>query len=463
MDAILDSSVFSPLGSPSNGKDGTRARDWSKVFTPVNPSPKSLNHSHHPLEPEIIPFSGEKLASGGDDWKLCLVGYSIGRRPFYEAFLGAINKTWALKGSVQLLSLSDGFFLFRFSCTEDFDMVWSKGVWFILGKPFVFQKWHPKFKPKREDFKSVPIWVKIHDLPLACWNYEGISRIASKIGIPIAADNLTEQKTRLTFARICILVDNSATYPEEILVSLDGDVVSLKVQYEWRPFPCDHCKSLMHLSSSCPSKPSLPANECDSEKGDRPNRGRSFSRNPQNRASSRPQFFSRQAGENKLVPVQLENNHEPTAKSQIIPSSVIGQPLVYQPHSPPPQIAPSLNVPVEDTLKVFSEKELDIPNLNSPNEAASSSSTFHKTLSTSVGKDYTSPNKFDILNNEIDVSKESNETADQMTGIMSLDEGEVQDKNKKFVDKRKTQQSSVASKKAAKGKQNKKSQPQRSS
>ncbi|KAI0522403.1 hypothetical protein KFK09_004782 [Dendrobium nobile] len=132
------------------------------------------------------------------------------------------------------------FFLLRFSCNEDFDMVWSRGVWFLLGKSFVLQKWHPKFKPKKEDFLTVAIWVKIHDLPLACWNSEGISRIASKIGVPIAADNLTEQKTRLTFARICVLVDCNSTYPEEIKVSLDGDVVSLKVQYEWRPFPCAH-------------------------------------------------------------------------------------------------------------------------------------------------------------------------------------------------------------------------------
>ncbi|XP_028554325.1 uncharacterized protein LOC114580556 [Dendrobium catenatum] len=162
---------------------------------------------------------------------------------------------------MQLLSLNDGFFLLRFSCREDFDMVWSRGVWFLLGKPFLLQKWHLKFKPKKEKFSSVPIWVKIHDLPLACWNSEGISRIASKIGVPVAADKLTEQKIRLTYAQISVLVDNLATYPKEIQVSLDGDVVSLKVQYEWRPYPCEHCKSLMHFSSSCPTKPKSYSNE----------------------------------------------------------------------------------------------------------------------------------------------------------------------------------------------------------
>ncbi|XP_028550733.1 uncharacterized protein LOC110115963 isoform X2 [Dendrobium catenatum] len=233
-------SDFPPLVQAPVVFPSSTPRNWNKVFGPEPSAPKVLCLSYFPQEPEIVPFSDEKLTKGGEDWNLCLVGYSIGRRPFYEALLGDIKKTWSLKGSVQLLSLSDGFFRLCFSCSEDYEMVWSWGVWFLLGRPFVLQKWHPKFKPQRENFTSVPIWVKIHDLPLACWNSEGISRIASKIGIPLAADNLTEQKTRLTFARVCVLLDNNAVYPEEIKVSLDGDIVSLKVQYEWRPFPCDH-------------------------------------------------------------------------------------------------------------------------------------------------------------------------------------------------------------------------------
>ncbi|XP_020691185.1 uncharacterized protein LOC110105861 [Dendrobium catenatum] len=164
-------------------------------------------------------------------------------------------------------------------------MAWSRGVWFLLGKPFVLQKWHPKFKPIKEEFSSVLIWVKMHDLLLACWNSEGISRIASKIGIPVTADKLTEQMTKLTYACICVLVDNLATYPDEIQVSLDGDVVTLRVQYEWRPNPCDHCKSFMHFSSSCPTVPKV--NSEDRPKESSNLRGRSFSRKPHKRPNSK--------------------------------------------------------------------------------------------------------------------------------------------------------------------------------
>ncbi|KAI0530918.1 hypothetical protein KFK09_000466 [Dendrobium nobile] len=453
MASAFPSSAFPPLGSSAGGKVPTVPRDWSNVFAPAKDSPKAFNFSHFPEEPEVIPFSREKLLQGGEDWKLCLVGYSIGRRPYYEALLGAIKKTWSLIGSVQLLSLSDGFFLLRFSCNEDLEMAWSRGVWFLLGKPFVLQKWHPKFKPLKDDFKSVPIWVKIHDLPLACWNSEGISRIASKIGVPIAADSLTEQKSRLTFARVCVLVDFSATYPEVIIVSLDGDVVCLKVQYEWRPFPCSHCKSLMHFSSSCPSKPEVVINEENVE-----NRGRSFSRRPHNRKYSKnPQPVKLPAEqETSSLPLNASNGGSLTDQGV---SSVLGKDLHYQPHSPPPfkvvtsstelTLVPNAAASQSDKVGVGA----GIPNLNSPNHAASSSTNSLPLINNSAPKVTVSPNRFDALNIEDDSQSQTyvNKEYEDISVPDKADDGE--DLQNYVGNKSQIKQPSPASKKTAKGKQ----------
>ncbi|XP_020702911.2 uncharacterized protein LOC110114389 [Dendrobium catenatum] len=293
-------------------------------------------------------------------------------------------------------------------------MAWSRGVWFFLGKPFVLQKWHPKFKPKKEEFSAVPIWVKIHDLPLACWNSEGISRIASKVGIPVAADKLTEQKTRLTFARICVLVDNLATYPEEIQVSLDGDVVSLKVQYEWRPTPCEHCKSLMHASSFCPTKPKLASEELANANDNAGIRGRSYSRKPRNRHNSKSQNISRPP----ITPIVQQNSEQITTKTQsasqpaVNITNAIGKTLSFQPHSPTSQNIPPNNMsvvedlPITDSLPPVDAIVLGIPNLNSPQEAISSSSTTHNSV---PAKDFISPNKFDALSIEEEQTLQSDD------------------------------------------------------
>ncbi|KAL0910776.1 hypothetical protein M5K25_018861 [Dendrobium thyrsiflorum] len=404
---LLSTTEFPLLAPTAGSSPSLPPRSWTNIFAPPEPSSKNLDLSFYPSEPDIIPFTGEKLSKGAEDWGLCLVGYSVGRRPFYEALQEAIKKTWTIRGSVQILSLSDGFFLFKFSCVEDYESIWSRGVWFILGRPFILQQWHPKFKPKREQLTSVPIWIKIHDLPLACWNSEGISRIASKVGVPLAADSLTTQKSRLTYARVCVQVDNQATYPEEILVSLDGDVVQLKVQYEWRPSPCAHCKSLVHPSSSCPSKPHTDSEEPPAQKAPPP-RGRSVSRKPRARLSKPP------IQKPSIVPASViipESAHQKGISTAI--TNDAGLTLHYQPHSPTQQKTNTITLQCSDPSHIAGKLPYEasltvpIPNLNSPTKDMSSSSTDTSSQAESSQPGFTSPNKFNVLM-EQDISSNLN-------------------------------------------------------
>ncbi|KAL0928384.1 hypothetical protein M5K25_000261 [Dendrobium thyrsiflorum] len=80
-----------------------------------------------------------------------LVDYSIGHRPYYEALLSVIKKTWLLKGSLSLLTLYDGFFLLKFLATEDYKMDWSGGPLFFFSKLFILHKWSPEYTPKEKN------------------------------------------------------------------------------------------------------------------------------------------------------------------------------------------------------------------------------------------------------------------------------------------------------------------------
>lgn len=111
-------------------------------------------------------------------------------------------------------------------------MVLSGGHWFLLGKPFILQRWSPKFKPKRDEAAPITIWIKIVDFPLALWTPTGISKISSFVGIPISVDSLTANRTRLTFARVCVLISKDSILPEEIPIDIDGEDFTLKVLYD---------------------------------------------------------------------------------------------------------------------------------------------------------------------------------------------------------------------------------------
>ncbi|KAL0929167.1 hypothetical protein M5K25_001111 [Dendrobium thyrsiflorum] len=235
-------------------------------------------------------------------------------------------------------------------------MVWSKGAWFIFGKPFIFQRWSSHFSPKREEFTSVPIWVKIHDLPLCCWTPVGISKIATKIGQPLAVDALTASKSRLTYARVCVQVDSSASFPDFIPITVVGKLFNLQIQYEWRPTICHICKSFNHQANACPSNPTpltVPPKTF---------RGRSKSRRARPPSQNPKGLLPTPAA----LPENHFNNHT-TTDTSVLPNLTSAEP-------PPSPHLHAEATPPTDALPPSAPSSALIPNLNSPTLPASSSS-----------------------------------------------------------------------------------------
>ncbi|KAL0921178.1 hypothetical protein M5K25_008225 [Dendrobium thyrsiflorum] len=71
-----------------------------------------------------------------------------------------------------------------------------------------------RLRPKQEEFTKIQLWIKLLDLPLVCWTPE-----------------------------------------EEVNISIAGNIILIKVAYNWKPTPCQSCGSIVHSSSLCPSKP----------------------------------------------------------------------------------------------------------------------------------------------------------------------------------------------------------------
>ncbi|KAI0531384.1 hypothetical protein KFK09_000938 [Dendrobium nobile] len=338
-------SYASNLAAPSSSRD-----DWPLTF--VKPAKK-------------LSFVPNELNEGKEIWNLSLVGYSLGPRPYYERLLASMEKLWKLKGSLSLLSLADDFFLLKFTAVEDYDLVWSGGPWFLLGRPFILQRWNPKFQPRRDESASIPLWIKVLNLPLALWTPAGISKIASFVGEPLYVDTLTAKRTRLTFARICVKVDKDSELPEIIPLEIDGVDLNLTVVYDWKPSKCEGCGSLVHNFALCPKnpnpKPTLPPKAVF--------RGRSKSRNPTK--SQRPPSRSKPNTPSSTPAAQLIlHSSKAIAQSDLPPTAdiaVTSTPSALDPHL----LDCSITLPSDPILT-----NPPLPNLNLP-QAASPSSSFH--------------------------------------------------------------------------------------
>ena len=64
---------------------------------------------------------------------------------------------------------------------------------------------------------NIPLWIKLHNVPLQFWNEEGLRYIASVVGKPLYVDSLTIKKLRISYAGVCVEVH----VEEQLLAAFD--------------------------------------------------------------------------------------------------------------------------------------------------------------------------------------------------------------------------------------------------
>ncbi|GKB89677.1 ribonuclease H-like domain-containing protein [Tanacetum coccineum] len=73
-------------------------------------------------------------------------------------------------------------FFFKFSYNTGMKSMLENGPWWIHNVALILRKWSLFANISKEDLKSVPVWVKLHDVPMTTFTKDGLSVIATKLG-----------------------------------------------------------------------------------------------------------------------------------------------------------------------------------------------------------------------------------------------------------------------------------------
>ena len=167
-----------------------------------------------------------------------------------------------------MIPLGDGFYVFKFSQLYGAKEVLEGGPWIIAGRYLVLRWWSAGLSLTKDSLSSIPVWVQFSGIPLEYWSAEGLSHIASAVGVPLYADAQTEQGTRLKFARICVEVDASKSLVEEIFLRSNtkgtlcpSHLIRIKALYQWKPKQCSLCQVFGHSDQACPKQVVIPINK----------------------------------------------------------------------------------------------------------------------------------------------------------------------------------------------------------
>ncbi|GKF84449.1 zinc knuckle CX2CX4HX4C containing protein, partial [Tanacetum coccineum] len=116
--------------------------------------------------------------------------------------------------------------MFKFDSRAGLEAVLEGGPWLIRKSPIILKKWSIDTRLLKKELTRIPIWVKLHDVPIQVFEEDGISLIA--------------------YVHWCLIEVNSEFDLVDVVTigipSLSEDVFAKEticVEYEWRPPRCD--------------------------------------------------------------------------------------------------------------------------------------------------------------------------------------------------------------------------------
>ncbi|KAH0674851.1 hypothetical protein KY284_025938 [Solanum tuberosum] len=186
--------------------NGETTTPWTNLFATNRLATKGMNLNY--ILPAII--EGEKVveileedvARDNAKWVPSIVVYVVGIAPSIGAMERFISEQGTFTIKPIILYHKDGYFVVRFANEEERDKVLCSGPHYLMRRPVIMKPWVPEFNFKNQILTTIPLWVKLPNLPLNCWNAVALSKIGSSLGKPLYADECISQVNRISFARI---------------------------------------------------------------------------------------------------------------------------------------------------------------------------------------------------------------------------------------------------------------------
>lgn len=166
--------------------------------------PKGLDQYLKPSEePNChVEFDDDDAYATRENWGNALVGYFIGLTPSFSAIKTSLERAWRIK-DLEIVSMLEGFLLFKFDSHEAGQNVLGEGPWFVHGRPLILKRWYEDISMYRHDLETIPTWVRFPNLSFCFRSKSALSKISSVVGNPVCMDQATAAGTQNAFVRVC--------------------------------------------------------------------------------------------------------------------------------------------------------------------------------------------------------------------------------------------------------------------
>ncbi|GJX38733.1 zinc knuckle CX2CX4HX4C containing protein [Tanacetum coccineum] len=213
-DPIVQSVDINTKSTSYAGAAGASAKDQPKV---------NSNFRHLVADPVFygvnISISRKVVEKVSTRFEHTLYGYFIGKRMAFPVVEYYARNNWAKHGLKRIMMNNKGFFFFKFDSRVRLEAILEGGPWLIHNSPIILKKW------SMDTRLLIPIWVKLHDVPIQVFEEDGISLIATFIGKHIMLDSYTSSMCndswgRSSFARCLIEVNSEVDLVDVVTIGI---------------------------------------------------------------------------------------------------------------------------------------------------------------------------------------------------------------------------------------------------
>ncbi|XP_058759181.1 uncharacterized protein LOC131632453 [Vicia villosa] len=173
--------------------------------------------------------------------------YVLGNDLSMNAVKQFMLRTWNFVKLPELFYHDDGYFLMKFKNNKEKEMVLLRGPYSIQTMPMILKNWCPEFNFQRDMIRTIPVWIKLPNLPLQIWGASSLGKIGSAVGKPMFTDECTANKLRISYARILVEIDVTKKQKESVTIKdCEGNKFNQPIEFEWEPKYCDTCQKVGH-------------------------------------------------------------------------------------------------------------------------------------------------------------------------------------------------------------------------
>jgi len=231
------------------GLGSEKQAPWVNLFKDNRNLGNGIKLQKAEVEGDLVQLEEEDVDEVEVVLGICLVGLFAGKFPGVGA-VRRLREDWKVACTHWIHR--SGWIVFVFQSEDDRLKVLNGGPYFAYGRNLMLKIMPRCFRFGSEEMTTVPAWIQLPDLPLDCWNARALSKIASKVGIPISSDKMTRTIDRLSFARVLVEVDVSKDLVTSVAVKLPtGVVYDQLVVFESTPIFCKKCRTFGHGEARC--------------------------------------------------------------------------------------------------------------------------------------------------------------------------------------------------------------------